>query len=680
MDTSIIDIQRDILIKALKRTTQGEWKVVILDETSRKLVYNVVKEDDILNENVANIEQIEHRRPTNRDMDAVYILSPQPHIVECVMADLGHRRYRSSSLIWTSFLNTEQRRIFGSSKAAQEQIAGFEELCIDFFPRESHLLTFRDPWSFPILYHPACNPLVRDHMLDLAQKNPMHEANVLCSLLARFVQDELDAYAQHHTDYPPHVNRPRGTLIIADRSMDLTSPILHEFSYQAMVHDLLPIKEGDKVMFKTTVDQGADGELEKDVEIGEKDKLWVENRHRHMLHTIEKLEGDFKRFMEENGHFANNGGGANSLNAIKDMLAGLPQFRELKDAYSLHLTMAQECMNIFQHNKLADIVSVEQSLATGLGDDYRKPKNLADQVVRLLDDESITSTDRLRLIILYILYRDGLIPADIHRLLSHAHLPSQDNEVIQNLELLGARIHKPLKDNKPAKQSIFPPKPPPPPTNGPEILGSRYQPSLKALLDEHGKGSLDQQSFPFTKPQLDDTGGPTGPDALSKASLRSAKPTWASGKASSSVPRQRVIIFLAGGATYSESRACYEVSQSSPRDVYLATSHMLTPGLFLKQVGDLSRERRKLNIPAEQPKPTAPAHLFEKEAPRKVDPPSNELKAVALGSNNSDRGKGSSFDSGRLSSNPPDRKPEKPKKDKDKDPDKKKKRFFSSKK
>ena len=42
------------------------------------------------------------------------------------------------------------------------------------------------------------------------------------------------------------------------------------------------------------------------------------------------------------------------------MLAGLPQFQELKEVYSLHLSVAQECMNIFQERKLADLASVEQ--------------------------------------------------------------------------------------------------------------------------------------------------------------------------------------------------------------------------------------------------------------------------------------------------------------------------------
>ena len=53
-------------------------------------------------EDQADIEQIEDKRPMNKDMDAVYILSPLPHIVDCVMADFERRRYRRSFLIWTS--------------------------------------------------------------------------------------------------------------------------------------------------------------------------------------------------------------------------------------------------------------------------------------------------------------------------------------------------------------------------------------------------------------------------------------------------------------------------------------------------------------------------------------------------------------------------------------------------
>lgn len=126
-----------------------------------------------------------------------------------------------------------------------------------------------------------------------------------------------------------------------------------------MAHDLLPIKEGDKITYKTVINEGLPDEQEKDVEITDKDKIWVENRHRHMKDTIDKLMGDFQKFMKDNPNFTQ-GGDASSLNTIKDMLAGLPQFQEMKEAYALHLSMAQESMNRFQKYKLPDLASVEQ--------------------------------------------------------------------------------------------------------------------------------------------------------------------------------------------------------------------------------------------------------------------------------------------------------------------------------
>jgi syntaxin-binding protein 1 len=454
--------------------------------------------------------------------------------------------------------------------------------------------------------------------------HPTHEAHILSGIIARAVQDEIDTFAQWNESFPPPSNRPRGALYIVDRSLDLFAPFIHEFTYQAMAHDLLPIQEGDKVTYKTKIHEGEPNEELKDMEISEKDKLWVENRHRHMKDTIEKLMGDFQQFLAANPHFANSNSDTTNLNVIKDMIAGLPQFQEMKEAYSLHLTMAQDSMNVFQEHKLPDLASLEQSLATGLDEDYRKPKNLGDQVVRMLDEESIIPSDRLRLIALYILHKEGLLPSDIHLLCQHARLPPQDQEVLRNLELLGARVFKGLKDAKPPAQPLFPQKPPPV-ANSEEYGLSRFDTNIKQMLDHHVTGTLDPITFPYVKPELTQ---PIDPSAnVSSASLRSAKPTWAKSKLTSIEPRQRVIVFMAGGATYSESRACYELSEKTSRDVILVTSHMLTPGLWMRQVGDLSEERRKLGIPADQPPKKAPAFLFEVEKPKPL--PKNPMSLPA---------------------------------------------------
>ena len=86
--------------------------------------------------------------------------------------------------------------------------------------------------------------------------------------------------------------------------MDLFTPLLHDFTYQAMVHDLLPIKEGDKSFYKTVLNQGSANEEEKEMELGENDRIWVENRHLHMKDLLEKLVADFNKFRADNPQFA----------------------------------------------------------------------------------------------------------------------------------------------------------------------------------------------------------------------------------------------------------------------------------------------------------------------------------------------------------------------------------------
>lgn len=446
-------------------------------------------------------------------------------------------------------------------------------------------------------------------------RNPTHEASVLAMYLARFVSEELEKYAQFNRDFPPPSQRPPSVLVITDRSMDLMAPLLHEFTYQAMAHDLLPIDEREKVIYRMKINEGTSMQQDKDMELCDKDTVWVDNRHRHMKDTIDKLMADFQKFLDKNPHFAKEGADTTNLGVIRDMLAGLPQFQEMKEIYSLHLTMAQECMNRFQSDKLPDIASVEQTLATGLDEDYRRAKNVLAEVVRLLDDETISPADRMRLVVIYVLYRDGVIAEDINRLLAHASLPARDASIIKNLEHLGARpTRADVKDTRPTPAPVFPPENKAGASAADEEYAlSRFEPTLKRLLEDLCRGALDQTVFPYVDPRAD-----PGEDAAMMTqggSLRAGRPNWAAAGRRPPENRQRVMVFMAGGATYSESRTCYEVSARHGKDVFLLTSHMLTPALFLRQVGDLSADRRRLDIPLDRAKPKVPAHLLEREAP-----------------------------------------------------------------
>lgn len=232
-----------------------------------------------------------------------------------------------------------------------------------------------------------------------------------------------------------------------------------------------------------------------------------------------------------------------------------------------------------------------------------------------MDDDSVPQNARLRLLILYVLYRGGLLDGDIQKLHAHAQLQPQDRDTIDSLALLGARVRKPLKDTTPRPEPIFPFKTPAGPLDE-EVSLSRYEPALRSMLEEQIQGILDPDMFPPTKPHLEGNG--IGVDVTAQqSSLRTAnKPTWARTRPVTNDQRQRILVFVAGGATYAEARACYQVSQNASKEVFLMTSHMLTPKLFLHQLGGLNIDKRRLDIPAARPPPKAPAHLFERSQPK----------------------------------------------------------------
>lgn len=98
---------------------------------------------------------------------------------------------------------------------------------------------------------------------DLARQSEAAEAEFLSRVLAFQIQSALDEYKRANPDFPvrfaltadvvpdfgeqkPDPARQRATLIVTDRAMDVVAPLIHEFTYQAMANDLLPIEDGSK--------------------------------------------------------------------------------------------------------------------------------------------------------------------------------------------------------------------------------------------------------------------------------------------------------------------------------------------------------------------------------------------------------------------------------------------------
>lgn len=59
----------------------------------------------------------------NQTMDAIYILSPLPHIVECLLADFERGRYKRGFLVWIGVPSPDLNRRL---QVARQHIAGLK--------------------------------------------------------------------------------------------------------------------------------------------------------------------------------------------------------------------------------------------------------------------------------------------------------------------------------------------------------------------------------------------------------------------------------------------------------------------------------------------------------------------------------------------------------------------------
>lgn len=671
---------------------QSRWKVLVVDSFTKELLQSVLKMYDILQENVAQVDNIELSRAPQSTLEACYLLTPTSQNVDRIIRDLAPSEpgkqptYAAGHIFFVDSLSDALVHKLTSSPA-EPKLRQLIELYTNLWALEAQVFSLKSPQSFLHLFEPIGGlygpdsieamrtieeelqfstqailnvcvtlnefPLIRYYNPSHPPLGPLqppkdavksqtaaanmyqgsarmarlrgnnHDAGLsgagsggpsvgehFTKKLALRVQAALDQYIRDN-EPKMETSRPRSVLFITDRSMDTVAPFLHEFSYQAMCNDLLAIQDGSRYNYTFYT---SDGQREqKEAVLSDEDNVWTGIRHLHIAEAIDKLTRDFKQHAGEQGAFADPN---SSLNDMRDMLASLPHMQEMKEKLSLHLTMAQDCMNRFEKSKLPAQAMVEQNCATRLTPEGQKPKTLVEEMVPLLDDRSVSNLDKVRIIALYIMYCDGVPDEDRKRLFQHARLGRYEMEAVDNLVHLGTQV---VKDASSSGWDMFFKKgkrKQQPGENDFEL--SRYQPLVKLMVEDHFAGKLEQTTYPYVRDAPAETAagalslpvqtsasalarvglggggaGSTNAAAVSArtqpSSLRSAKPTWhQKGRGGSNVGverlenRQRVLVFIAGGMTYSEMRSAYQLSQRLGKDVYIGSSHTFTPESFVE--------------------------------------------------------------------------------------------------
>ncbi|CAO1618751.1 unnamed protein product [Sympodiomycopsis kandeliae] len=780
---SLLNAVRDRYLASIRSVQPpSRWKILVVDTYTQSLLNQVLKLNDILQQNVSTVENIEHNRHPQPSFEACYLLTPTSANVDRIIRDLtprqnGETQYAAAHIFFVDSISDSLLQRLTSSPV-EPSLRQLVEIFTNFWPTEAQTFSLKSPRSLHNLFQPiggAYGPDQAEALRTIDQElylttqtllnicvtlnefpliryyNPSHPAlgplapvsgnqgtmnsayagsarlqrlggpsssstlnaqtgEHFTKKLALSLQQAIDDYVRDN-EPKQDPGRPRGVLFITDRTMDPMAPFLHEFTYQAMANDLLPIQDGVKYSYRFYT---SDGQREdKDATLSDEDQVWTGIRHLHIAEAIDKLAKDFQAHAGEAGAYTND---ASSLNDMRDMLASLPHMQEMKDKLSLHLTMAQDCMGRFEKTRLPQQAMVEQNCATRLTPEGQKPRTLVEEMVPLLDDRNVSNADKVRIIALYIMYCEGVNDEDRKRLFQHARLSLHEMDAVNHLVHLGVQVVKDpsqssawnnwLSSKGKRKQQA---------TADNEYELSRYQPLVKLMIEDHFAGKLDQTTYPYVRdapPEIASAAAGYLPNALASSgrdsplarvtggvglrgsgsssasssarpagapsSLRSAKPTWhqkprgggttggggsgashggysngslstEGGRSIRDETRQRVLVFVAGGMTYSEIRSVYQISSKYNKDGYIGSSDVLTPEGFINTLKSFGKASGGVPNGNGNGHHSPSSHMHQGHLPQgatSLSPPSNETsglmskanRALKQGHNTSPRG------------------------------------------
>jgi hypothetical protein len=186
------------------------------------------------------------------------------------------------------------------------------------------------------------NPLIR------YEKNSLVAKKLATEVRYQLTQEE-QLFDFRKTDTPP-------ILLILDRRDDPITPLLSQWTYQAMVHELFGINNG-RVDLSEVPDIRP--ELKEIVLSQDQDPFFKKN----MYQNFGDLGGNIKEYVEQYQARTKNNMSIESIEDMKRFVEDYPEFRKLSGNVSKHVTLVSELSRKVGEHNLLDVSELEQSLA-----------------------------------------------------------------------------------------------------------------------------------------------------------------------------------------------------------------------------------------------------------------------------------------------------------------------------
>ncbi|NXM03811.1 VPS45 protein, partial [Tyrannus savana] len=477
----------------------------------------VYTQSEILQREVYLFERLDSpNREPMKHLKAICFLRPTKENVELLVQELRRPKYSVYFIYFSNVISKSDVKALAEADE-QEVVAEVQEFYGDYIAVNPHVFSLNilgccrgrswDPAQLArttqgltalLLSLKKC-PMIRYQLSSEPAKR-------LAECVKQVITKEYELFDFRRTEVPP-------LLLILDRSDDAITPLLNQWTYQAMVHELLGINNNRIDLSRVP---GISKDLREVVLSAENDEFYANNMYLNFAEigtNIKNLMEDFQRRKPKEQQ---------KLESIADMKAfveNYPQFKKMSGTVSKHVTVVGELSRLVAERNLLEVSEVEQELAC-----QSDHSSALQSVRRVLQSPRVAELDAARLL------REPQSPGRSSRADGSCPLPAQLVSAVVEYggkRVRGSDLFGPKDAVAITKQFLKGLK-------GIENVYTQHQPLLQETLDQLIKGKLKDSQYPYL-----------GPNTLRD------RP-------------QDIIVFLIGGATYEEALAVYNLNRSNP--------------------------------------------------------------------------------------------------------------------
>lgn len=561
--SDLITAIRFYVDKIVSDASIGGMKALILDSVTTKVVSMVYSQTQILEKEVYLVEQLGKRHEAMGHLKAAVFIQPTEANFELLSKELREPKFKEYHLFFSNIVPSDMLNRLGRLDSESDLIMQVQEYYADYMAINEdffHLgidnsLILSSPsrtLEYAQVFDRNLNGVLS--LLLSLKRRPSQIRYPAGSELARRLASDIATSIEKEDSLFEFRRQEGPLLLILDRRDDPITPLLTQWTYQAMVHELLGL-HNNRVIMKGRPNISKD--MEEIVLSPSQDEFFARNRHQNFgdLGTaVKQLLDDYQKLTKKN----------DNISSIEDMQAFLeryPDFRSKSINVSKHVAVMGELARLTDTCQLLDISQLEQEMACN-NDHSTHKQELLDHI----RNPKVTKGDKLRLCLIFLIRYESYNEAkELKSLLAEKGCDAKQLAQLDALlEYAGENRRGPglfagggIIANFSKKMNSA--------LNGVQNVYTQHQPVLHFILDSIAKGKLKDSAYPNLLPAAG--GGSSAP----------ARPN-------------EVLVFIVGGATFEEATKVSEFNAANaPMKVYLGGSCVHNSISFMGEVSKFSR-------------------------------------------------------------------------------------------